>query len=54
MTANEPRSVLVRTAALAMLLLFAGFVVRESLVGGCAVDRVVPSGHGPAPAQSLP
>lgn len=54
MTSNEPRSMIVRAAALATLLVFAVFAVRESVLGGCAVDRVVPTGHGPTPSESIP
>jgi hypothetical protein len=48
---SSNRRPLARLAALALILLFTGFVVREATLGGCAVDRVVPSGHLPDAIQ---
>lgn len=49
---NRPtrrHSTATRIAALVILVLFAGFMFRESVGGGCAVDRAIPSGHVPTP-----
>lgn len=38
-----------RIAAVVILILFAGFMFREAVLGECAVDRAIPSGHVPTP-----
>ncbi|MEE8551293.1 MAG: hypothetical protein V3T08_08585 [Gemmatimonadota bacterium] len=47
---QQPKLVL-RICTAALLAFFFAFMVREAVLGGCAVDRGVPSGHEPTSAS---
>lgn len=50
---TKAKSLGTRIVAAALLALFTTFMLREAVLGGCAVDRAVPTGHAPVSAPNL-